>query len=186
MGLLGPMVMGTMRPRPSRQVRQNRSEDHVSSFRFKFELQRFCRLRTGFDMDSDLQCTCTDRPGGTRLWLFRVESRGGLSWPAGEACCKAHDTEEPRRSGRGLPWGARPSVTAALSPSMATRPTPIPNQGSEPLLPVHSQILNAAFARIEPSLFSLRSPPRTALPGSAGLPIASGRCPGPSGAVTQH
>jgi len=28
--------------------------------------------------------------------------------------------------------------------------------------PVHSQILNAAFARIEPSLFNLRSPPRTA------------------------
>ena len=35
-------------------------------------------------------------------------------------------------------------------------------RGTEPLLPVHSQILNAAFARIEPSLFSLRSPLRTA------------------------
>ena len=46
LGSLRPMVMGTMRPRPSRQVRQNRSEDHVSSFRFKFELQSFCCLRS--------------------------------------------------------------------------------------------------------------------------------------------
>ena len=72
-----PMVLVTMRPRPSRQVRRTRSGDHVSgqdchSVRFlmsarglRFRNLGFC----GHDLiyvDSDLQCTCTDLPGGTR------------------------------------------------------------------------------------------------------------------------
>jgi hypothetical protein len=81
---------------------------------------------------------------GTRLWLFRVESRGRVKLaregpgPAGARLRRklaAHDTEEPRRSGRGLPWGARPSVTAALSPSMTTQPTPDPEPGLCPSAP---------------------------------------------------
>jgi hypothetical protein len=76
-----------VRPRPSRQVRQTRSEDHVSGH--KFRLYASCLsavfvfvynlgLGTSFfldsdvtcydSIDSDLQCTCTELPGRTRLF----------------------------------------------------------------------------------------------------------------------